>query len=55
MLTAVDHEAGDLAVWESGAVLLYLAEKDPERRLLPTDAAKRIEVLSWLFWQVVSV
>lgn len=52
---AVDHEAQDLPVWESGSVLMYLAEqRDPQRRLLPADPALRTEVLSWLFWQVVS-
>ena len=51
----VDHDRGDLAVWESGALLLHLGEtRDPEQRLLPTDPARRAEVLSWLFWQVVS-
>lgn len=32
--------------------MLYLAEKDPHRRLLPSGASQRAEVLSWLFWQV---
>lgn len=50
---AVDHDASDLAIWESGAILMYLAEeKDPQRRLLPRDPAQRSEVLSWLFFQV---
>lgn len=49
---AVDHSADDLAVFESGAILLYLAERDPQRRLLPADERGRAEVLSWLFWQV---
>jgi glutathione S-transferase len=35
-------------------VLLHLAERDPQRRLLPRDERQRAEVLSWLFWQVVS-
>lgn len=50
---AVDHGNGDLPVFESGAVLLYLAERDPQRRLLPAEPAARQQALSWLFWQMV--
>ena len=39
-------------IFESGAMLLYLAEKFGE--FLPTDHAKRTECLSWLFWQMGS-
>lgn len=39
-------------VFESGAILLYLAEKFGE--FLPTEPTRRAECLSWLFWQVGS-
>ena len=39
-------------VFESGAILIYLADKFGA--FLPTDPAQRTEVLSWLFWQMAS-
>jgi len=39
-------------VFESGAILLYLADKFGQ--LIPTDPAQRTECLSWLFWQMGS-
>ena len=49
----VDHSgAQPVRVFESGAILLYLAEKFGA--FLPTEAAARAECLSWLFWQMGS-
>ncbi len=41
-----------LALFESGSILLYLAEKFGA--FIPKEPAKRAEVLNWLFWQVGS-
>jgi GST-like protein len=49
----MDH-SGDTPqrVFESGAILLYLAEKFGA--FIPTDPAQRTEMMSWLFWQMGS-
>ena len=46
----VDREADDLAVFESGAIMIYLAEK--AGRLLPSDRAGRARVIQWLMFQM---
>jgi len=45
-----DGEHGPVSVFESGAILLYLAEK--AGRFLPSDPIGRKECMEWLFWQV---
>ncbi len=54
MPAIVDHRPGEVGVpislFESGAILLYLAEKTG--RFVPKNVAGRTEVLQWLFWQM---
>jgi len=52
MPAIVDHDTpnGPLPIFESGAILLHLAEKSG--RFMPTDCVGRKQTMEWLFWQV---
>jgi len=45
---------GTLTLWESSAILLYLAEKHPQAGLLPQALDERARVYKWLVWQPAS-
>jgi len=48
----VDHDTG-ITLMESGAILLYLAEKTG--RLMPRESAKRWQATQWLMWQMAGL
>ncbi len=51
--TIVDHDNDDFVVFESGAILVYLAEKTG--RFLPRDPKQRSRVIQWLMFQMGNI
>lgn len=44
---------GDFTLWESRAIMQYLAEKNGENSLFPRDVAKRSDIVRWIFWEAL--
>ena len=53
IIDPVGPDGKPLGVWESGAILVYLAEKADQ--LVPRASAKRYEALSWVFFQMSAI
>ena len=51
--TIVDHDNDDFIVFESGAIMIYLAEKTG--KLMPADDKGRSKVIQWLMFQMAGV
>jgi GSH-dependent disulfide-bond oxidoreductase len=51
--TLIDHDNDDFVIFESGAILIYLAEKSG--KFLPTEVKGRSRVLQWLMFQMSGV
>jgi GST-like protein len=51
----VDHDGADgpISIFESGAILLYLAEKTG--RFMPAEINARYDVIQWVFWQMANL
>jgi len=47
-------EDDGFVLWESNAILQYLAEKRPGSGLLPSDSRQRAEVNRWQFWEIAN-
>ncbi|MBE9204208.1 glutathione S-transferase N-terminal domain-containing protein [Synechocystis salina LEGE 06099] len=52
-IPAIRDRDNNLAIFESGAILIYLAEK--AGKLLPNEAGNRVKVMEWLMFQMASV
>ncbi len=44
-------EDGDFVLWESNAIVQYLASLKPDSGLLPSDLKARMEAVKWQFWE----
>lgn len=49
-IPVIVERASGLCLMESGAITLHLAER--EGRLIPKDAARRLDALQWMMWQI---
>ncbi len=52
-MMTVDPNEGDLSVFESAAIMIYLEEAYGKGNLLPTDKIEKAKVMEWLMFQMV--